>query len=193
MDENKNKTKKQPASEKILDVAEKLFYEEGIQAVGIDKIIKEANVAMNTMYKYFPSKDILIESYLKKRDIKWMEWLNGYVDKETQPKEKIMAIFDALDWWFKDDAYRGCAFINASGEIGGIKPFVHKISKAHKEKIYDKILQILSDTDIKCKQKLAKQIMTLIEGAIVRAYINEDKDAAIYAKEVLEIILGSSL
>lgn len=189
MENIKNKPSKKPASEKILNVAEKLFYKEGIQAVGIDKIIKESKVAMNTLYKHFPSKDILVESYLKERDIKWRSWLNSYIDKDRSPMANILSIFDALHEWFNSDNYRGCAFINASGEVGGIKSFVHEISKFHKESIYNDILLLLSNSHIKNKEKLVNQIMILIEGAIVRAYISEDKKSAIYAKEVAEIIL----
>ncbi len=193
MEEVKASTGKQSAASRILNAAEELFYNEGIQTVGIDRIVKESNVALNTMYKHFPSKDKLIECYLKDRDINWMRWLERYISKESEPREKILAIFDALNDWFNDENFRGCAFINASGELGATKPFIIEISKAHKEKVCNEIIKILSNTDRKQIEKIAKQIMILIEGAIVQAYINEDKDAAIYAKEMAGVIIDSTV
>lgn len=188
-----NKRSKQSASERILSVAEELFYNEGIQSVGIDRIVKESEVAMNTMYKHYASKDKLIESYLKNRDSKWMNWINGFINEENEPINKILSIFDALGQWFSEDNYRGCAFINASGEIGATKPYVSEISKAHKENLYNEILQILITTKIKQSEKIAKQIMILIEGAIVQAYINDEKDAATNAKEIAEFLINRAL
>lgn len=187
------KTSKPSASERILNVAEDLFYNEGIQSVGIDRIVEESNVALNTMYKHFASKDKLVEIYLKDRDIKWMNWLNSFINKENEPIKKILSIFDALEQWFHEEGYRGCAFINASGELGYTKPIVYEISKNHKENIYNEILQILTTTNIEQKEKIAKQMMILIEGSIVQAYLNGEKEAAANAKEIAVLLLNGAL
>lgn len=184
-----NKKDKISASERIINTAEALFYSEGIQSVGIDRIVEESNVALNTMYKYFSSKDKLVEAYLEDRDIKWMNWLNSYIEKEDAPVNKVLAIFHALEQWFHEDQFRGCAFINASGELGHTKPSVYEISKKHKETLYKTILDILMSTHIEQKEKVAKQLMILIEGSIVQAYLNEEKEAALYAKEIAKILL----
>lgn len=186
---NKQNAAALSASEKILNAAKKLFYEEGIQAVGIDQIIKEANVAMNTFYKYFPSKDFLVEQYLKNKDTQWRNWFNSYIKSNATIKQNILNLFDALNEWFHEDSFRGCAFINASGEIGEVKPYILKISKQHKENIYNDILELIKKLEIKNPETVTKQITTLIEGAIVRAYINDDKNAAAYAKSTAKLIL----
>ena len=171
----KENTKSLSAYERILNTAEDLFYQEGIQSVGIDKIIKEAGVAMSTLYKYFPSKDKLIEQYLKNRDIKWRNWFNSYIKDEHSLKENILVLFDALDTWFNESNFRGCAFINGSGEIGETKPYVYEISKFHKENIYNDIYNLFEKSNVPNADKLSKQILILIEGAIVTAYLNGDK------------------
>ncbi|MBC2922084.1 MULTISPECIES: TetR/AcrR family transcriptional regulator [Staphylococcus] len=186
MTESKNK---QSAKERILNAAEELFYNEGIQSVGIDRIVKESHVALNTFYRYFTSKDKLIEAYLKNRDIKWMNWLNDFINQEDEPIKKILLIFDALGQWFNEDKYRGCAFINASGELGSTKPFIYDISKMHKENLYNEIYQILTATNIEHEEKTAKKMMILTEGAIVQSYVIGDKEAATNAKEIAKSIL----
>lgn len=185
----KQNTKSLSTYEKILNTAEDLFYQEGIQSVGIDKIIKEAGVAMNTLYKYFPSKDILIEQYLKNRDIKWRAWFNSYIKDNISLKENILSLFDALDTWFNQSSFRGCAFINGSGELGETKPYIYEISKFHKESIYNDIYKLFKKSNIQNADKLSKQILILIEGAIVTAYINNDKKSAVYAKDTARLIL----
>ncbi|MEO8229413.1 MAG: helix-turn-helix domain-containing protein, partial [Chloroflexota bacterium] len=47
------------ARERLLAAASELFYERGIQATGVDAIIKAAGVAKATFYRHFPSKDDL--------------------------------------------------------------------------------------------------------------------------------------
>ncbi|AFS79585.1 transcriptional regulator, TetR family [Gottschalkia acidurici 9a] len=174
---------KSEAAMRILDTAKRLFYSEGIQSVGIDRIVKESNVAMNTMYKYFPSKDTLVEVYLTERDKYWMSWLENSVAQVKEPREKLLAIFDALDNWFHEDVFRGCAFINAYGEVGTTKSYIHNISKYHKEKLYELILKIAEDAMIVNKEQVAKEFLILIEGAIVVASISENKDAGKTAKK----------
>lgn len=178
------------AADKIINAAEELFYKEGIQAIGVDRIVKHANVAMNTFYKHFPSKDLLIETYLKNRDSRWMDWLNEYIKLKENPRDKVFAIFNALDDWFQEKTYRGCAFINASGELGEVKHYINQISREHKDKIYKQIYDILNEClDEKELDKVCKQIMILVEGAIVQSYINCEVGAAKNAKEVASLIL----
>lgn len=185
-----NKKKALSASEKILNAAERLFYEEGIQSVGIDRILKESGVAMNTLYKYFPSKDVLVEQYLKNRDIRWRKWFNSYIHSQASPKENILSLFDALNDWFHESDFRGCSFINAAGELGDTKPDIYKISREHKENVYLDVLKLCLDLNMANAEKIAKQLMILIEGAIVRAYLNGDQDAATYGKNIATVLLG---
>ena len=64
-------------NEKILATATMLFESRGIQASGIDTIIAEAGIAKATLYKYFPSKNLLITAYLRDKSDKFYAWLNA--------------------------------------------------------------------------------------------------------------------
>jgi AcrR family transcriptional regulator len=44
----------------VLDTAARLFYAEGVHAVGVDRIIAAAGVAKATFYHHFPAKDELV-------------------------------------------------------------------------------------------------------------------------------------
>jgi AcrR family transcriptional regulator len=184
---------KLPARERILQTAERLFYDEGIQAVGIDRIIQEAGVAMNTLYKYFPSKETLVTQYLINRDVRWRNWFFGYMRSEASFSENILSLFDALNDWFNEPTFRGCAFINAAGEFGESKPDIFSISRDHKEIIYNEVLKYCQASNIFKAEDLTRQLMILMEGAIVRAYMNDDKAAALCAKEMANLLLNTQL
>ena len=49
--------------ERILETADKLFYLQGIRAVGVDTIAAEIGISKRTLYNHFPSKDALIAAF----------------------------------------------------------------------------------------------------------------------------------
>jgi hypothetical protein len=61
------KTAMATPAERILATADKLFYTQGIRAVGVDTIAAEAGVSKRTLYNHYPSKDALIAAYLMLR------------------------------------------------------------------------------------------------------------------------------
>ncbi|WP_047151274.1 TetR/AcrR family transcriptional regulator [Aneurinibacillus tyrosinisolvens] len=182
---------KSEAAERILSTAATLFYQEGIQSVGIDRIVKEAGVAMNTMYKHFPSKDKLIEAYLIRRDENWRSWFTEYIEQADTPRERLLAVFDALHAWFQTGDFRGCAFINAVGEFGSEKGEVRRIAYEHKEFIRDYIHGLAREVKISDPGTFADQLMLLVEGAIVTAHIGNKKESARQAREVASALLAA--
>ena len=51
------------ARERLLAAAGELFYAEGVQTVGIDRIIAHAGVAKASLYNIFGSKEELVRAY----------------------------------------------------------------------------------------------------------------------------------
>src|SRR5215216_1015555 len=101
------------ARRQVLDAADELFYERGVQAVGMDAIRTASGVSLKLLYRLFPSKDALIEAYLDRRDALWKSMLAEHVDAAIEPRDRILAVFDFLHDWFRQRDYRGCAFINS--------------------------------------------------------------------------------
>src|SRR5690349_4815887 len=102
------------ARDRILDAAYDLFSANGIRAVGIDAILERSGVAKMTLYRHFPSKQDLALAYLDERDARWThDWLEAEVTSRTSdPRERLLAIFDVFDEWFRRPDFEGCAFIN---------------------------------------------------------------------------------
>ena len=53
------------------DASYELFSRRGIQAVGVNEVIEHAGVATATLYRHFPSKDILVLAFLEMREQRW--------------------------------------------------------------------------------------------------------------------------
>src|ERR1700712_3065240 len=112
-------TRRRPAMERVVATANRLFYEEGIRAVGVDRITAEADVSKATLYTHFRTKDDLVVNYLRDRSREWQDFVRGELPQRgATPDERILAIFDLLGEWFVAPGYRGCPFINAEAEYG---------------------------------------------------------------------------
>src|SRR5271167_4150273 len=95
------------ARQRILETADRLFYKDGLRAVGIDRIIAEAEVAKMSLYKHFPSKDDLILAVLKYREEKTLEFFRAAMERHGQrSKNSLRAFFAALKEWFESPGFR---------------------------------------------------------------------------------------
>ncbi|MBK7992025.1 MAG: TetR/AcrR family transcriptional regulator [Blastocatellia bacterium] len=107
-------TQQNQIQEKILDTAAQLFYEKGLQAVGVDEIVLQAGIAKMTLYKYFLSKDQLILAVVERSEEKWWNWFTTKLYQRSKlPKKQLLIIFDLLFSSFQETNYRGEPFINA--------------------------------------------------------------------------------
>src|SRR3954471_15662598 len=85
------------ARQRILETADRLFYQAGVRAVGIDRIIAEAGVAKMSLYKHFPSKDDLILAVLKHREQSVLEFFRSAMERHgKKAKSPLRAFFAAL-------------------------------------------------------------------------------------------------
>ena len=96
--------------ERLLKAADELFYCEGVNTVGIDRVIAHAGVAKASLYTNFGSKDELIRAYLQRRHTSRRERIEQAVAVDESPANKSGAVFDQLG------DMRGCPFIRAGAE-----------------------------------------------------------------------------
>lgn len=170
-----------PARERILLTAHRLFYTEGIRATGIDRVIDEAGVTKVTFYRHFPSKNDLVCAYLEYRHQRWMAWFVDALQRHGSANRgaDVNALIPALSEWFSDPGFRGCAFLNGVGEVGGVLPQVLEITRRHKQDMTAAIANLLPGSRRRAKQ--AQAIALAVDGAIVRAQFDETPDDALHA------------
>jgi AcrR family transcriptional regulator len=104
------------ARERLLAAANELFYAEGVQTVGIDRIIERAGVAKASLYNHFGSKEELVAAYLASRHERTTSGLTDAIESVDDPRAKILAVFDAQAQLYQQPDFNGCAFMSASTE-----------------------------------------------------------------------------
>ncbi|MFD0399485.1 TetR/AcrR family transcriptional regulator [Kitasatospora sp. NPDC127121] len=176
----------------ILDAAEELFYGQGIQAVGMDAVRAASGLTMRRLYQQFPSKDDLVEAYLRRRDGRWRANLAAYVaGAATLPRDQLLAVFDWLGRWFAEPDFRGCAFVNSFGELGAVSPAVTAAARQHKEE-FNAYLACLAEA-AGAPPATAAQLALLAEGAMTTAAVHGDPSAAADAKAAARVLLDAAL
>ncbi len=182
-----------PKRDHLVETALELFCRDGFHATGIDKIVAESGVAKMTLYKHFKSKDELILAALHRRD---ETFRNGFMrDIERlgkTPGERLLAIFDVLEEWFRGRNFTGCTFINASAEFARPDDPIHAAAAEHKRLVLAYMVELTTAAEAKDPEALAQGLMLLMEGAIVMAYVAGQSDSAAQAKKTAKILLADA-
>jgi len=174
---------------RILDTAAELFYREGVRSVGVDRIAAEADVAKMTLYSHFKSKDELVVAWLRRRDEEWMSWLESAVERRNGTG--LLAVFGAMREWFEKPDFRGCAFINAHAELGWSNPAAAEIVTSHKHALTEYLARLARSEGAAEPEALARELLLLVEGAIVTASIQRDPRVADDARGAAAKLIAS--
>ena len=174
--------------DRLLDAAERLIYRDGIHGTGVDTILAEASVARMSLYNQFGNKDGLVLAALERRDRRWLAWYEARVTALAPAGAgRVLALFDALDEWFREPDFHGCAFINAAGEIADPTHDVRQVAARHKRALARFVANVAHEAGA---EPLARPLFLLIEGAIVSAMVEDRPDAARDARAAAERMLG---
>jgi AcrR family transcriptional regulator len=178
------------ARTRILDAAYELFSRHGIRAVGIDAIIRRSGVARMTLYRNFGSKDDLVLAFLERREQRWTkDWLQHEAERRaTDPGERLLAIFDVFDAWFRREDFEGCSFINVLLETTDPASPVHQASAEQLARIRAYVAGLAREAGVADPERLAHKWHILMKGSIVAAG-EGDHEAARRAREVAALVL----
>jgi AcrR family transcriptional regulator len=160
---------------RVLQAAYGLFCREGINAVGIDRIVAEAGVAKMSLYRHFRSKDELVLAVLDLREKLWrVDWLEAEVERRAPPgKARLLAIFELFDEWFRRDDYEGCLFINTLLEVHDRGNPIHAAAAEKRARIRELLRRWAEEAGIADTDTFAWEYQMLMNGAIVAAHDTE--------------------
>jgi len=178
------------ARDRLLDAANELFYDEGTQTVGIDRIIEHAGVAKASLYNTFGSKEELVRAYLESRHARATERLNAAVEEHTDPVQRLLAVFDAQGRMFAQPDFRGCAFISASAEAppGGL---VEQAADDYRSDIRELFIRLARDAGAADPATLGHQLHLIYDGAGISARMDRDPSAAVVARAAAAALLDA--
>ena len=171
--------------ERILETADRLFYGQGIRAVGVDTIAAEIGISKRTLYNYFPSKDELIVAYLSRR-------LRPAAPSDLPPAQQILGAFDRLERTFASSVFRGCPFVNAVAELKEPNHAANRIALAFKEQRRTWFRDLLVRLEVDDADTLAMQLQILVDGAIAAALVRGDPKIAVTARAAACVLLEAA-
>lgn len=180
------------ARERLLDTASELFYDEGIQSVGIDRIIEHAGVAKASLYNTFGSKEELVQAYLATRHAHTIQRLTAAIEKHTDPTDRLLAVFDAQSELAAQPNFRGCAFISASAEApaGGR---IEAAADDYRAEIRALFTWLAEQAGAPEPGTLARQLHLIYDGAGISARMDRDPTAPAGARAAAATLLEAAL
>ena len=169
-------SKKSDPRERILEVADRLFYTDGVRATGTEKIMSVAEVAKATFYRHFESKDALVLAYLKNRD----QALWDYLSHPNPPKDLREALIK-FEQMASGPEIIGCPFLRIASEYPDTAHPYHCLAIDHKNKILDYLTDLLKPFAID-KMAASAAILSVIDGALsIRMLYGTSKEVPILA------------
>jgi AcrR family transcriptional regulator len=179
--------------EHVLQVARDLFYWNGIRATGIDKVAAEAGVAPTTLYRLFSSKDDLVAAYVEREDRHYREWLTAATEAAgAHPRDRILAIFDALADQVQPDFCRGCAFQMTLAEFPDPAAAAHQHAVAAKAWVRARLGEITDELGVSEPAELADQLALIIEGVYASTQALGPDGPSKQARSLAETLLAAA-
>lgn len=184
--------KKSAVKDRILEVASRLFYQQGYNLTGINQIIKEADIAIGSLYNHFPSKKDVLIAYLQNEDKKWFEEFEEFSKSNKNPKARLLMLFDYRIYLQVKSDFSGCNFIKINAELADQEKDITKIVERHKEKQKQLVTELVLQIDtpsLLSKEQLIGSIFLLLEGGATTTAIYRDVTPLKESKSIIEALL----
>ncbi len=177
--------------ERLLNAANKLFYEEGIHTVGIDRVIESAGVAKASLYSTFGSKDALVRAYLTQRMNERQKRIEQSMSGHTSPRARLLAIFDGLGELIARPTFRGCAFQRASAE-GPTGAAAQGVCDESRSWLRALLLELAQGAGAKDPARLARQLVVLYDGVVAAARMDRDPSTGEAAHDMAVTLIDAA-
>jgi AcrR family transcriptional regulator len=153
------------AGEKVFEVAADLFYRESIRSVGVETLVKRADISKISLYRNFESKDDLIVAYLENRNADYWRKVDQIMAKRDDPRTRLHALVDYVSGRATTPGYRGCPFINYAAEFPEPSHPGHRIAGENKREMRRRLVDLTKAIGARRPAQLADALFLLIEGA----------------------------
>lgn len=183
-------TDRPPPRERLLDAADRLFYEHGVCTVGVDRILSEADVARASLYTTYGSKEELVRAYLQRRSDAWQATVAEVLPTRWDtPRDRIVGIFALLTEWFETPGYNGCPFINASAEDAAAGA-VEQVREQHRAWVRELFSGLGREADVADPDALSEQLVLLYDGSMVGAQLDHSARPGVAAQAAAAALIG---
>ena len=187
----KTSSSRQSARERLLAAAGELFYQEGVQSVGIDKVIERAGVAKASLYGNFKGKDDLVRAYLYAHYEARRAAIEAELARHRAPRDRLLSIFDTLAEAIAKPNYRGCAFLRASAEMPA-DASGREVVRAARRWTQELLSGLAKEAGAARPKSLARQLLLIYDGAAASAQLDPDPGIAAAAKAAAVLLVDSA-
>jgi AcrR family transcriptional regulator len=187
---SKTPAKRSEPRERLLATASDLFYAEGINSVGVDRIVSASNVTLATFYRHFPSKQDLAVSYLENIHDVLVERAAAVAER-TQGRDLVAEIGAEVVAELRHEGYRGCAFINAASEFEDPENPVRRVVASHRRWYFERVRRAFADAGHKHPTNPARHFVMLRDGAVTAGYLDSATAAQRIFKRGVDGLLRS--
>jgi AcrR family transcriptional regulator len=178
--------------DRLLDAANELFYAEGVQSVGIDRVIERAGVAKASLYSTYGSKEKLVVAYLEDRHGDTLKQLQAGIDQVQDPRERLLGVFDAQAKIYGAPGYNGCAFISAAAEAppAGL---VMAATESYRRDIRGLFTGLAAEAGVTDPARLAEQLQLIYDGAGLAADLDHNPGVASPTRAAARALIEAAL
>jgi AcrR family transcriptional regulator len=179
--------------ERILATASKLFYRNGVHAVGVDLVVAESGIAKTSLYRHFGNKDGLVAAFLEGEDADfWRQW-DAIADRfRDDPKGELAAYLDWMETRLRRPGYRGCPQLNVAAELPDRKHPARRVAEAHKEKMRERFASLAKRLGLRRPNAVGGQLALAFDGAFISAPIAGGERLAKTLRETVAALLKAS-
>ena len=181
-----------PAKRRILETANRLFYNEGIRAVGIDRLISESEVTKATFYKHYGSKDRLIVEYISQRHSLVRESVDELIREKNDPNLALRTLIDQIVAEVVAPGFRGCAFTNAAIEFTDSRHAVRQIVSDHREWYAETLSDLLKELGHPLPGDGGDELVLARDGVMTGGYAGDPIAATTAFVRVVNCVLSGT-
>ncbi|MFF7727126.1 TetR/AcrR family transcriptional regulator [Streptomyces sp. NPDC008001] len=184
-------TERSHPRERLLDTAERLFYAQGIQAVGVEQLVTEAGVTRATFYRHFSGKEGLVVAYLEARGAR-VENAVAAILAVHRGRDALLAIMEMIGDNLCRPGFRGCAFLNAAAEYPDPAHRVRVRIAEHRRWFHGVLRDVARDAGHPDPEQVARALVVLRDGAMVGGHLDDPRAIRATLREAAESLLTTS-
>ena len=177
--------------ERLLATAQDLFYTRGA-TVGVDALLKEANVARRSLYEHFGGKDGLVTAVLRRASEEDLAWYESALADATEPRDRLFGLFDRLDELVSNQSFRGCRYFATDLAFAEPDHPAHAETETFRRRLHELLVRELEAMGHTDPKRAAEELHLLIEGTLVRGASQDGRHPARAARGLAALVLDGA-
>lgn len=180
---------------RILQAAHRQFFRHGFARVKMSDIASAAKLTKRTLYHHFDSKDSLLEAMLvDQHELSSLTYARTFVNADGGPDALVRSLFDNLETWAASKTFHGSGFTRLATELGDLRGHpAMRLAGRHKATIEALFVEALSERGVSNAQTLAREVLLLMEGAMIMVLLHGDIAYMRTAAEAAHKLVGDRI